>query len=475
MENLKEKTAKGLLWGAVNSGTTQLLNLAFGLVLARLLSPAEYGIVGVLTIFTVMAGNLQASGFTQGLINLKAPTARDYNAVFWFNITASFVLYALLFLSAPLIADFFHQPVLVKVSRVVFLSFVISSFGIAQSAYMTKNMMQREIAISSVLALVVSGTAGVTLAFMDMSYWALVWQQILYITVLNIGRYYYSAWRPSWHFSWEPIRGMFSFSVKILLTNMLNTVSQHLLTFFFGRLFPIATVGNFSQANKWNTMAHTTISNTLGQVAQTVLVSVEDEREREIRVFRKMLRFTAFLSFPGLLGLALVSREFILLCLGDQWADAVPLLQVLCLGGAFLPFYTLYQNLAISNRRSDVYLWCNTLQMVAQLAVVITLYREGVMTIVWAYSALNIIWLGVWQLTARRLTGLRCRDVLLDTVPFLLVALFVMATTYYATLWIDSLVALLVARILLAAVLYFLLMKAARIKILEECIKALRH
>lgn len=470
-KTLKEKTAQGLVWSAVNSGMTQLLNLVIGIFLARMLLPGDYGIVGVLTIFTAIAGCLQASGFTQGLINLKQPTANDYNSVFWFNTTVSLVLYAILFCCAPLIAWFFHQPVLVGVSRFVFLSFVISSFGIAQNAYMVKNMMQREITISSVLALVVSGSVGLLLAFLGKAYWSLAWQQVVYITVLNAGRYYYADWRPSLHIDMGPVKRMFRFSVKILFTNIINTLSQHLLTFIFGHLFHINTVGNYSQANKWNTMASSTISNTLGQVAQTVLVSVEDERERELRIFRKMLRLTAFLSFPALFGLSLVSREFILCLLKDEWADAIPLLQILCVGGAFLPFYTLYQNLAISNRRSDLYMWCNIAQIVAQLAIVLLLSRYGIMVIVYAYTAFTIGWLLVWQLIARRLIGLRFWHLLLDTMPFMLAALAVMAATYFLTITIDSLPLLLISRIVLAALLYFAVMKAARVKILDECIR----
>jgi O-antigen/teichoic acid export membrane protein len=470
-KTLKEKTAQGLVWSAVNSGMTQLLNLVIGIFLARMLLPGDYGIVGVLTIFTAIAGCLQASGFTQGLINLKQPTANDYNSVFWFNTTVSLVLYAILFCCAPLIAWFFHQPVLVGVSRFVFLSFVISSFGIAQNAYMVKNMMQREIAISSVLALVVSGSVGLLLAFLGKAYWSLAWQQVVYITVLNAGRYYYADWRPSLHIDMGPVKRMFRFSVKILFTNIINTLSQHLLTFIFGHLFHINTVGNYSQANKWNTMASSTISNTLGQVAQTVLVSVEDERERELRIFRKMLRLTAFLSFPALFGLSLVSREFILCLLKDKWADAIPLLQILCVGGAFLPFYTLYQNLAISNRRSDLYMWCNIAQIVAQLAIVLLLSRYGIMVIVYAYTAFTIGWLLVWQLIARRLIGLRFWHLLLDTMPFMLAALAVMAATYFITITIDSLPLLLICRIVLAALLYFAVMKAAKVKILDECIR----
>ena len=465
---LKEKTAKGLLWGALNSGSTQLLNLIFGIFLGRLITPAEYGIVGVLSIFTLIAGNLQSSGFTQALVNLKAPRNEDYTAVFWFNILTSFVLYALLFLSAPLIARFFHQPCLVEVSRFVFLSFVISSFGIAHNAYMTKNMMNRELAIIGAIALLCSGGVATFLAFYGFSYWSLAWQQIIYITVLNIGRYYYTPWRPSWHFTFEPVRKMFGFSVKILITNIINTLSNNILTLLFGRLYPIKAVGDYSQAYKWNTMASAFVANAVGQVAQPVLASVKEEQGRSVRVFRKMLRFTAFLSFPAMFGLAIISNEFILLTIGKRWIDAVPLLQMLCIGGAFVPFYTLYQNVAISNGRSDIYMFCNIAQIVLQLVIIGFFYHLGINTMVMVYTLFTIAWLLVWQWTARRIIGLRFWEVIKDVMPTLCIALLVMATTYFVTLSLHHLLLLLICRILIAALLYAAIMKLLHVEMMDE-------
>lgn len=465
---LKEKTAKGLLWGALNSGSTQLLNLIFGIFLGRLITPAEYGIVGVLSIFTLIAGNLQSSGFTQALVNLKAPRNEDYTAVFWFNTLTSFVLYALLFLSAPLIARFFHQPCLVEVSRFVFLSFVISSFGIAHNAYMTKNMMNRELAIIGAIALLCSGGVATFLAFYGFSYWSLAWQQIIYITVLNIGRYYYTPWRPSWHFTFEPVRKMFDFSVKILITNIINTLSNNILTLLFGRLYPIKAVGDYSQAYKWNTMASAFVANAVGQVAQPVLASVKEEQGRSVRVFRKMLRFTAFLSFPAMFGLAIISNEFILLTIGKRWIDAVPLLQMLCIGGAFVPFYTLYQNVAISNGRSDIYMFCNIAQIVLQLVIIGFFYHLGINTMVMVYTLFTIAWLFVWQWTARRIIGLRFREVIKDVMPTLCIALLVMATTYFVTLSLHHLLLLLICRILIAALLYAAIIKLLHVEMMDE-------
>ncbi len=475
MENLKEKTARSLLWGVINNGGMQVLYVVFGIVLGRLLSPAEYGIVGVLTLFTAIAGAIQASGFTQGLVNLKSPTARDYNAVFWFNLLVSLSLYALLFVSAPLIADYFRQPCLVEVSRVLFLCLPISAIGIAINSYMLKNLMNREIAIINLIAILLSGTTGTIMAFCGMSYWSLVWQQLVYNIALNIGRYSYVRWRPSLRLDFEPVKRMFGFCSRLLVTNLLNTLNQQLLTFVFGRLFPIHAVGNYTQANKWSTMAHSTVTNTLHQVVQAVLVSINEERERQQRVFRKLMRFTAFLCFPAMLGLALVSREFILLTIGDRWAGCVVMMQIICIGAAFLPLHALYQNLTISNGRSSLYMWCNIGQIVLQLTLVLLLRHQSIEMIVGACSAFTILWLFVWQWTAHRMIGLRLIDMLKDTVPFLVVAVAVMAVTYLITSAISNLVLLLASRVVIAAALYYLAMRLLHAKVMEECIKMVRH
>ncbi len=474
---LKERTEQSLFWSLLNNGTLQVLNLLFGVVLARLLSPSDYGIVGVLTIFALLAGNLQSSGFTQALINLKEPRAEDYNSVFWFNVLASVVLYGVLWLCAPLIASFFRQPVLVGVSRFVFLAFLISSLGIAHGGYLLKNMMNREIAIINFIALMCSGCTGIVLAFNGYAYWSLAWQQVIYITVLNMGRYYFVRWHPSWHINFGPVKRMVGFAVNILFTNIINTLSGQVLTFIFGRFFPIAQVGNFTQANKWNTQAHSFVSGTMGQVVQPVLVNVAGDKERQKRVFRKMLRFTAFIAFPVMLGLALVASEFVAVVLGDKWLDCIPLLQVLCIAGAFMPLHTVYQQLAIGCKRSDLYLWCNVGQIVIQIGLILLcyyLFSQSILAVVALYSTFMIVWLAAWQVVAKSLIGLKWMEALLDIVPFLVITVAVLAITHFATMWIESDVLLLVVKALLGAALYIAVMRLARVKIFAECWDFLR-
>ena len=470
-ESLKERTATGLFWGAMNSTTTQVLNLAMGIVLARLLSPEDYGLVGVLTIFSAVAGMLQSSGLGTGLINLKQPTANDYNAVFWFNVIVSAILYGILFVSAPLIADFFHQPRLILLSRILFLTLPLSALSATSGNYLQKNMMNKEIAIIGITSLVLSGTTAVVMASQGYSYWSLVGQQLVYAIALLIGRGIYVNWKPCLRIDFTPVRQMFGFCVKLLVTNIVNVINFHVLTFIFGRLLPIQTVGYYSQANKWNNMAKTTIADAIGQVAQPVLVSVTDETDREWRVFRKMLRFTALLSFPALFGLALVAHEFIIITIGEKWTDSIPLLRIICIGGAFLPLYTLYQNLAISHGRSDIYMWCNIVQMFLQIALVLILYPYGIITIVWGCTLLSIAWLAVWQIMVGRKTiNLHFIDFFKDIFPFMIISSAVMVATYFATMGIDNIYILLIARVLVAAALYVAAMKLTHARVMEECI-----
>ena len=470
MDNLKEKTAKGIAWGAINNGATQVLNLVFGIFLGRLLSTEDYGILALITIFTLLAGCIQAAGFSQALANLKPPTQRDYNAVAWFNILAGFTMYLVLFFCAPLIARFFDQPALTDVSRLAFLTIPISAVGIVPNAKLWIELRNREQAIASIAALLASGCCGVWLAWNGYGYWSLAWQQVIYISVANILKYYFTGWMPTLPVDFSPIRRMFNFSSKMLLTNMLTVISQNVLTFIFGKLLPISAVGLFNQANKWNTMGSSLISNTMAQVAQPVLANVNSEEERQERIFRKMLRFTSFLGFPLMFGLSLAAHEFILLTVGPTWERCVPLLQILCVGGACLPLQGLYQNFIISRGRSDIYL-----RMVAlQIGITLSLSSQGITVMVAAFSALNVLYTVCWHLALQRIHSLALLDMLKDTVPFAFIAAIVMLATHYMTLSIDTLWLLLLVRVIIAALLYSIVMRLLNVTILKECLQFIR-
>lgn len=476
METLKEKTAKGFFWGMMNSGTMQALNLIFAIFLGRLLSPEDYGVTAVLAVFSAVATNLQTAGFNVALVNKRDASDEDFNAVFWFNVLMGTGLYLILFFSAPLIAGFFHDARLVGVSRVAFLSIIISAVGTSHGAWLTKHLMVKQLTICSVLGLLISGLVGIAMACGGLRYWSIVGQQLTYVTTVNLTRIYFTGWNPTLHINLRPIRPMFSFSMRILITNVVNTLSQNLLTFVFGRLYPMRAVGLFNQANNWNSKAYSFTNGMVSQVAQPVLAQVSDDDDREVRVFRKMLRFTVFISFPAMFGLIIVARELIICTVSAKWLESVPLLQLLCLGGAAMPIYTLYQNLMLGQNKANVYMWLNIVQIACQLLLLIALHSFGITVMVAATSAFTIVYLLVWHWFAYRQIRLRLRDVLKDTLPFALLSAVVMGVTWFVTLPLEPFPLLIFfCRMLLGGLLYFAVNKLLRVKILDECLEFIRR
>lgn len=470
MSTLKDKTAKGIFWSALNNGTMQLLNVLVGIVLARILLPSDYGLVGMLTIFTAIAGTLQESGFTSALTNIKQPSDNDFNAVFWFSTLMGLTLYAILFFCAPLIAAFFHQPLLVELSRFVFLSIIFSALGTAPNAYLFKYLKIKETTILRVSSLAVSGTVGIILAFKGLTYWSLAWQQLSYIALTSLSKFFIIPWKPSMRIDFRPIRRMFSFSSKILITNIISQISSNILTVIFGRLFPVQTVGNFTQAYKWNTMASNTISGTLAQVTQPVFVATGDEAGRQLNVLRKLVRFSAFLSFPCMLGLSIISREFLLILISGKWIDSVPILQILCISGAFLPLYNPLQNIIISHGRSDMFMWFSMAQIVVQIALILIFAHYGILVMVAVYSAFTALWTIVWYWPCSVLVSYSFTDFCKDVMPFLLAAAFACGFAFILGNIFENMLVAMLVKIAAAALAYYMIMKWAHAKIMEECI-----
>ena len=476
-ESLKEKTAKGLFWGGMNNSVQQLLGLLFGIILGRILSPTDYGMIAMISVFSLIATELQTGGFKTALTNLDDPSPNDYNAVFWFNILMGSGLYVILFFCAPLIAAYYHTPELIPLCRYAFLGFVFSSFGAAQSAYLFKNLRAKQQAKAGMTAVLLSSTIGVTMAWKGYSYWALATQTNIYVLTCTLLYWHYSPWRPSWHVDFTPIKRMFRFSSKILVSGILTCINNSVLNILLGRYYSAQATGYYNQAYQWNTKCYYMLQGMLTQVSQPVMVSIRDDRERRLRVLRKLMRFTAFISFPLLFGFGLVAKELIVITISEKWLDSVQLLQLLCISGAFMPLNTVMSNTVISCGRSGIYLWCTAVLGALQVLLMISIYPLGIQTMVAANVALNILWVFVWHYFTQRLTGYRLTMLLKDIIPFAFVAVAVLAATYEVTRWITAPFALMIAKIIIAALLYYTVMKIARVRILDDCIDFLlrRH
>ena len=423
------------------------------------------------------------------------PTHDDYNAVFWFNILAGAVIYVVLFFCAPLIADYYHQPKLIPLSRYVFLGFVFSSFGMAQSAYMTKQMQIKQIAKCGMTATFSSSIISVILAALGFGYWALATQYLAYIAINTLLLWYFSPWRPTYlspltsfpskarlpvAFHLSPLKKLFPFSFKIMVSAIFTQLNNNIMNLLLGHYYGETNTGHYNKAYEWSSKCFLLVGNMMRQVDQTVFVGLHDERERQLMVLRKMVRFTAFIAFPLLFGLGMVSHEFIVLAIGEKWAFSASLLPYLCLCGAFIPLSTLLTDAIISHQRSDIYLWSTVALGILQIALMFGLWREGIYTMVIAYTVLNILWVFVWHFFTHRLMGYRLLSFLKDILPFALAAGAVMVVTGvvteftvyslqftddYLKLWV-----LLITRIVIAAVLYYGVMRISGAVILKECI-----
>jgi len=468
--NLKEKTAKGFLWAALSNGTQQIVTMLIGIILANILSVEDYGMVAMLTAFSVIAGNLQEGGFTSALCVKKDAKHEDFNAVFWLSIIVSVAVYITLFFCAPLIASFNHTPELTTLGRVIFLGFVVSSIGTAHTAYLFRHLMVKQKTSSQVLASITSGILAMIAAFFGWGCWSLVVMDISYKVTYTSLVWYFSPWRPTLSIDLRPAFRIFGFGSRLLITNLLNTINNQFLQTILGHYYPQKQVGQYAQANKWNTMCSTLLTNMVGNVAQPVLASVNEEEGRQVRIFRKMLRFTAMLSFPALLGFGLISPEFIPLTIGEKWLPCVPYLQTLSIVGAILPLSQMFSNLLISKKQSTTYLCSTAAFLVLQLTLVLLLYPHGVQALLYGISALNILWLFVWAILARRLTQITITQTISDILPFLLFSIIALvAGGLLAQCFAHPLAAMLV-KIVTAVIVYCTILQCCRVTIWQESI-----
>ena len=472
---LKEKAARGFLWGGLNNGAVQVLGALFGIFLLRLLSPSDYGKIAMLTVFANLASTLQESGFMAALCNLKNPTHRDYNAVFWFNIMMGGSLYVLLYLCAPLIANFYHDADLLWLSRYMFLGFFITSFGTVQRAWLFRNMMNKQTCIIAIVSLVVSNVVGILMAWLGYAFWGLATQSLLFVSCMVLMNWYYSPWRPSLHIDLRPAWQMFGFSSRLLLTNVVNTLSSNAFSFLLGKFYGAHSAGVYGNARKWDDMCSSSINGMLTGVAQPVMAQVRDNRERSRQVFRKMLRFVSFVSFPCMFGIGLISREFLLIFTGPKWEESAYLLSLLSIYGAVFPLLTLYGQMVISQGRSNINMYSTMALSSLILLGLVLLHSYGLYVMVFYFIGINVAWLFVWQYFAYRLIGLRLWEALSDVLPFLLLSAACMALTWWITRPIESLWLLLVAKVVLAAIFYVTAIWISGARIMRESVDYLLH
>lgn len=357
--NLKHKTARTLKWTLIDRVLQQLLYAVTGIVLARMLSQTDFGLVGAVLVFQAFASLLVDSGFSYALIQRKEPTQADYSTVLWFNLGVSAVLYLILWTAAPLIARCFqNDPRLIPLSRVMFISIILNASAIVQTNRLMKQMNVRPVTISNAVGLAAGAVAGIWMAVSGFGAWAIVWQTLVAAAVKSAILWAGCRWRPSAEFSWQRLRSFFGIGGRMMFTSFLNTLFLNLYSIFIGAFVGLKSLGYYTQSDKWSKMGIMSISQTLTSSFLPPLSAVQDDAGRFRRMTSKMNRFTAYILFPAMLGLAAMATPVFHLLFGTKWDPSILLFRLLLVRGIFTVLNALYNNylLALGHARSIMWL-----------------------------------------------------------------------------------------------------------------------
>lgn len=371
-KSLKTRTARTLKWNVIDRVASQVLYAVTGVVLARLLSTDDFGLVGAVLVFQAFASLLVDSGFSYALLQRKNPTQTDYSTVLWFNLGVAVVLYVILYACAPLIADCFQgDRRLVPLSRVMFLSFILNASAIVQTNRLMKRMDVRMVAVSNSVGLAVAAVVGISLALSGYGAWAIVWQTIVLAAVKSLVLWTSQGWMPSLVFSWNALRGFFGIGSRMMFTSFLNTLFLNIYSFFIGNRVGMTPLGYYTQADKWSKMGIMSLSQVLTSSFLPTLSAVQDDDDRFLRACSKMNRFTAYLLFPATIGLAAVATPIFHTLFGTKWDPSIILFQLLLLRGIFTVLTGLYNNFLLARGHARTIMWMEVLRDSAQLIALI--------------------------------------------------------------------------------------------------------
>lgn len=382
-DSLKNKTLKGTVWSSIERFSVQAIQFVVMIFMARILTPAEYGIVGMVTIFIAVSQSLIDSGFSQALIRKQNRTQLDNSTVFFFNIVVGIILYFVLFFCAHPIARFYDEPILIPVTHIVALSLPINSFAVVQRALLTTNIDFKTQAKASFGGAIASGAVGLSLAYTGYGVWAIVWAQIASTSISVLLLWILSYWRPSWQYSWTTFRELFSFGSKLMVSGLINTLYNNIYLIVIGKIFKASDLGFYTRAGQFSQLSAENLTGILQRVTFPVLCTIQDDDERLSEIYRKILRTSAYIIFPIMIGMAALAQPLVISILTEKWFYSSILLVPICLGGMWYPIHAINLNLLQVKGRSDLFLKLEIWKKVIGIAILCGTVPLGLYWMCW--------------------------------------------------------------------------------------------
>ena len=354
--SLKQKALRGVMWSAIDKVGARMARFLVSIIVARILMPSDYGIIGMLLIFMALSNLLLDSGIGQALVQKKDRTQTDFSTAFYFNIFIGFVCYIILFFAAPLVARFYNVPVLVPVLRVFSIGLVLNSLCIVQRARLMINIDFKTMTIINFSGVLISGAVGIWTAYKGLGVWALVYQQLAYQTVSVLLLWFLGKWIPAVEFSKESFKHLYRFGVNLLVAGGVATIMREIYSIVIGKVYHATELGYYSKSVGLTDTVSGTVNEIINSVTFPILASIQHERERMVAAYSNMLSMTAFFIFPAMTLMALLAPFFVKVVLTEKWVVAIPLIQWLCFARMFTPISSLNMNILNAIGRSDLFL-----------------------------------------------------------------------------------------------------------------------
>ncbi|MBR4118735.1 MAG: lipopolysaccharide biosynthesis protein [Bacteroidales bacterium] len=437
-ESLRGKTLKGMIWSLAENFSLQGIQFIIGVLLARVLTPSDYGMVGMLAIFTAVSQTLINSGFSTALVRKNDRTQADLSTTFYFNIVVGFVLYFVLFFSGPLIADFYNTPLLSDLIKVTAISLILNSLCIVQQALFTIKMDFKTQAKISVIGALVTGVVGVTMAYTGFGVWSIVWPGVFGGAVRCILLWVWGKWRPTWEYSWKSFKELFGFGSKLLIAGIIASIYDNLYSIVIAKKFSASSLGYYTRAEGYSSLPATTISLTLHRVTFPLLCQIQDNNSRLQATYRQLIALSAFIVFPIMIWVATLAKPLITIIITNKWIECVPYLQILCIAKMLYPIHILNNNLLQVKGRSDLFLKIDIAKKIVGVIVLIITARYGIIWMCIGILISYILFLFINTYYTGKLINIGLKQQLKDILPSYILSISMGGIIWGITKSIDS-------------------------------------
>lgn len=456
-ESLKNKTVKGVGWSFIDNIASSGVTFLVGLVLARLLTPEEYGIMAMITIFIAVSNSIVDSGFSNALIRKMRIERIDYNTVFYFNLIVSAILYIFLFISSPAISLFFKEPVLVEVIRVIGLILILNALAIIPRTIFVRNVNFKVQTKVSLISSVSSGVLGIGMAFAGMGVWSLVGQQLSRQLLNTLFLWIYCKWQPVLEFSIKSFKELFGFGSKLLLSGLLDAIYQNIYYIIIGRFYSSIDLGQYTRAEQFKIIFSSNLTSVVQRVSYPILSSIQEEPERLRDAYRKVIKATMLITFACMLGLAAVAKPLILILIGEKWLPAVSFLQIICFSGMLYPLHAINLNILQVKGRSGLFLKLEVIKKLIAIGPIVIGIFYGIEYMLWGGVCTSFIAYFLNSYYSAGLINYPAIDQLKDILPTFSISFIVASLMWCVSLLDLSVYLLLFIQLLLGGFLAFLI------------------